>query len=628
MAAKRDPAEKVTSDDSSGANSPVKRDFEADIPIEDKLRNPLAGLSRQQVLAQVEVFAEEKGLQDEIEELKKGALLAQDSKRFETMRDLTEEDRVLLRREFTHRWRQPFMMYFMTILCAGSAIVQGMDQSSVNGAQGFYFEEFGITNVWQQGLLNGAPYLCSALIGCWTTKPLNYFFGRRGCIFISCVISAIAGVWMAVANTWYNLLIARFALGFAVGAKSSTTPVYAAECAPTLVRGALTMQWQMWTAFGIMLGYIVGVAFQDLSTPEIPYLNWRLMLGSTSIPPLIVCTMVYLCPESPRWYMLKNKYTKAYRALCSFRNSRLQAARDLYHIHASLKVEEQLRHGKPNAVKEFITVPRTRRAAQSSFFVMFMQQFCGVNVVAYYSTEIFKEGGFSVQNALLASLGVGIINWLFALPAVYTIDTFGRRNLLLVTFPLMGCCLLFTGFCFFIDAGNVRLGLIALGIYLFMIVYSPGEGPVPFTYSAEAFPLHIREYGMAFATATTWFFNFVLAMTWPALNAAFTPTGAFGWYAAWNFAAAVTAYFFLPETAKRSLEELDQIFSVRTRTHASYYAKMIPWYYRRWFLRKDEPREPLYDFDASDEGRERRRSSLLSQEARQASVINKDSVKV
>lgn len=79
------------------------------------------------------------------------------------------------------------------VLCAGSAIVQGMDQTAVNGAQIFYFEEFGIgtERVWLRGLLNGAPYLCSALIGCWTTKPLNYYFGRRGCIFISCIISFI-----------------------------------------------------------------------------------------------------------------------------------------------------------------------------------------------------------------------------------------------------------------------------------------------------------------------------------------------------------------------------------------------------------------------------------------------------
>jgi MFS family permease len=141
-----------------------------------------------------------------------------------------------------------------------------MDQTAVNGAQLFYFEEFNVTDVWVQGLLNGAPYLCSALIGCWTTRPLNKAFGRRGCIFISCLISFAASFWMAgeyprhyqkvepgtkhtslVAHTWWNLLLARFVLGFAVGAKSTTTPVYGAECSPASIRGALVMMWQMWT---------------------------------------------------------------------------------------------------------------------------------------------------------------------------------------------------------------------------------------------------------------------------------------------------------------------------------------------------------------------------------------------
>lgn len=159
-----------------------------------------------------------------------------------------------------------------------------MDQTAVNGAQEFYFDEFGVTNRWQQGLLNGAPYLCSALIGCWTTAPLNRWFGRRGCIFISCFISFASSFWMAAAHTWWNLLLGRFLLGFAVGAKSTTTPVYGAECAPSNIRGALVMMWQMWTAFGIMLGYIASVAFMDVHSDSLVGLNWRLMLGSTAIP--------------------------------------------------------------------------------------------------------------------------------------------------------------------------------------------------------------------------------------------------------------------------------------------------------------------------------------------------------
>lgn len=213
------------------------------------LRNPLSGMSDEEVVRDADAFVEAKGLQEYRESFHKGALLARVQQRedgFEYVNSLTEEEKDILRYEKNHRWSQPFRLYFLVILCAGSAIVQGMDQTAVNGAQIFYFDEFGITNEWQQGLLNGAPYLCSLLIGCWTNAPLNKFFGRRGTIFISCLISFGSSFWMAAADTWYNLLIARFALGLAVGAKSSTTPVYAAESAPKNIRGALTMMWQMW----------------------------------------------------------------------------------------------------------------------------------------------------------------------------------------------------------------------------------------------------------------------------------------------------------------------------------------------------------------------------------------------
>jgi hypothetical protein len=226
-----------------------------------------------------------------------------------------------------------------------------------------------------------------------------------------------------------------------------------------------------------------------------------------------------------------------------------------------------------------------------------MQQFCGVNVIAYYSTSIFVSAGFSRSDALLASMGGGLINWLFAIPAIYTIDTFGRRNLLLVTFPLMSLCLLFSGASFQIGEEQARIACIMTGLYLFMAVYSPGEGPVPFTYSAEAFPLHIRDIGMSSSTAVCWGFNFIISFTWPPLQAAFGDTGAFCWYAGWNIFGWVFAYFMLPETKSLTLEELDNVFGMTNRHHSGYYLKKLPWYANKYILRRDVAAfPPLYDF--------------------------------
>lgn len=168
------------------------------------LRNPLAGMTTEEILADVDAFCEERGLSDHREDFRKGALLAQVSNTpgaFEQIDAISEEEKGYLRREESNKWDQPFALYFLCTLCAGSAIVQGMDQTAVNGAQEYYYKTFNIENDPKlQGLLNGAPYACSALIGCWTNPFLNKIGGRRFTIFISCFISVVTGFWMAAAD--------------------------------------------------------------------------------------------------------------------------------------------------------------------------------------------------------------------------------------------------------------------------------------------------------------------------------------------------------------------------------------------------------------------------------------------
>jgi sugar porter (SP) family MFS transporter len=481
-----------------------------------KLANPLSGYGTKELQDMGEAYARDKcGLTDEadIHAFRYGALVAQNPKKFDAIEGLPEADRLAIEEEFTRKWHLPRTMYLVVILCSVAAAVQGMDETVVNGAQLFYLPQFGLDGKDQnteliQGLVNGAPYLACATIGCWCTPALNKWLGRRNTVFVTCLISAVACFWQGFTNSWPHLFAARFVLGLGIGPKSATVPVFAAECSPPNVRGSLVMQWQMWTAFGIMVGYAVDLAFLNVpDKPHIHGLNWRLMLGSAMFPAVIVCCFVFLCPESPRWYMSKGRHADAYKSMCRLRYRKVQAARDVFYMHVLLEIEQEVQKGK-NKIMEFVRVPRNRRAMLASTIVMFMQQFCGVNVIAYYSAEIFTQANFSTQSALAAGLGFGIINFLFAIPAIFTIDTFGRRNLLLTTFPLMGLFLLFTGFSKWIPNANASVGCVALGIYLFGMVYSPGEGPVPFTYSAEAYPLYIRSHGMALATATLWLFNF------------------------------------------------------------------------------------------------------------------------
>ncbi|KUM55731.1 hypothetical protein ACN42_g11511 [Penicillium freii] len=559
-----------------------KADLESRSPgnINAVFENPLVGISREQLFRDVIEFCNKYNLMDHVEVFKKGALISQNPASATSLPDLSEEEKEALERERTHRWSQPWQLYFLVCM-------YGHASDPLARAN---FLSFTSSNVLSR---------CSscAIIGCWLTEPLNRLFARRGTIFISCLIAAVASVWEGVANTWVNLFIARVVLGLGIGSKSSTVPVYAAECSPAPIRGALVMMWQMWTAFGIMLGNIMGVAFMSLDRD----ISWRLMLGSTVVLPLIVCAQVYFCPESPRWLIQHGKIQKAYTNFRVLRPTDIQAARDLYYVYVGVELERKINKGKNffTMFIELFTIPRNRRATLASWIVMFMQQFCGVNVIAYYSTSVFTEASYSLTSALLASMGTGILNWVFALPAFFTIDTWGRRNLLLFTFPFLAITLLWTGFSFWIEEGNKtskkRVAMVTTGMYLFEVFYSPGEGPVPFAYSAECFPLQVRDVGMSWATATTWCFNFILSFTWPNLVDSFKPQGAFGWYAAWCIIGWFLVLLFVPETKSLTLEELDQVFSVSTRKHASYQIKNALWHFRVWILRQRlEPLPRLY----------------------------------
>lgn len=263
-------------------------DIDESQTLSGKFENPLAGVPKHKLFEDVEKFCQEYDMMDKIENFKKGALIAQAPSKYREIEDLSSEDLAILDNEKEHKWSQPWMLYWLTAMCAMGAATQGMDETCNAGAVAFYPEDLGINDLpnatFIKGLVVGAPYLACAVIGCWLNEPLNRYFARRGTIFISCFFACWASIWEAFTYSWGQLFAARFVLGLGIGAKSSTIPVYSAECAPAPIRGALVMQWQVWTAFGIMLGNIMGVAFFPLGQG----VAWRYMLGSSFVPPLFV----------------------------------------------------------------------------------------------------------------------------------------------------------------------------------------------------------------------------------------------------------------------------------------------------------------------------------------------------
>ncbi|KAI4169311.1 MAG: hypothetical protein LQ343_005809 [Gyalolechia ehrenbergii] len=560
------------------------------------VENPLKRSTPQQTIVDAQAYAESHGMAEHAALFGRGALVARDPDKIETIAELDEEERAALLYERDHKWHGPFMLWYSISLCAIGAATQGWDQTGSNGANLSFPQAFGITgsgrNEWVVGTINAVIFLTAGLIGAFIVDPLNHYFGRRGEIFITAVILTVTPIGSGLAQSWEGLFAARFVMGIGIGAKNATVPIYSAEMAPARIRGALVMFWQLWVVAGIFLGFCANVIVKDTGD-----ISWRLQLGSAFIPSFILGCGIFFCPESPRWLMKHGKYDKGFQSMKRLRDHPIIAARDFYYSNVIYVEELKLARGAGyfSRMWDCFAVPRIRRANYGASTVMIGQQMCGINIISFYSSSIFERAGYSAEQALYASLGYGAIQVVFTIPTLFLIDTKGRRTLTLITFPLMCIFLLAAGLSLLKDTGSrgAQIGPVVLFVYLFTIAYSLGEGPVAFQYSAEVFPTIQREQGMAWAVCINNTFAGVLSLTFPRMQTVMTPTGAFGFYAGLNLIAWFMVFAFVRETKQLTLEELDQVFSVPTSKFISHELTVwLPYFLKRHVLRQNIPKPP------------------------------------
>lgn len=535
-------------------------------------------------------FVHDNGLQSDISTFRKAAQLLSGN---DEDIDFTAEETAALRAETTHQWRQPKLLYFTILVCSTGAIEQGWAQTGMNGANLTFPAALGVGSTSARdilivGLINCGIYASGGLWGAWLSEPLNNRLGRRGTIFVGSLICLFANLGSAASWSWQVLMFFRLLLGTGLAINSSTVSVFAAECAPAAIRGGLAVSWQMWTAFGVFIGFTANAAVYNFG-PR----TWRIQLAAPFIPVLCLVFMVYLCPESPAWYIKTGRYDLAYQSLCRLRNADIQAAKEIYASYQQRQQRTSKTLSSSSSylvrIRELFTIPRIRHATMASYTVMLSQQLCGINIIAFYSSTIFSDAGFSTFGALIASCVFGFVNFLGAFPAVWTMDTLGRRSLLLYTLPFMALTMLFCALTYQLPKGTLQFGLLAFLIYLFCAEYSPGMGPVPAAYSAEVFPLSHREVGMSMAVGTANIWAAVLSFTFPSLLAGLGSEGSFELYAALNLLAVVLVFLFVRETKRKTLDELDEVFSVDMLVFIRFQVmEYLPWVWKRYVLRTKE----------------------------------------
>lgn len=217
-----------------------------------RIKNPLAGIPRNELMSRVEAFAQEKGLQEHIALLRKGAVVAQNPAHYEDITGqeaLDDDEKAALKQEIDHKWRLPARLFLTIATCSIGAAVQGWDQTGTNGANIFFPAVYGIEDESTRsklllGLVNAGPYIGSAFLGCWISDPINNLWGRRGVIFFSAHFCLWPVIGSAFCHTWPQQLACRLLMGIGMGVKASTVPIYAAENSPASIRGALVMSWR------------------------------------------------------------------------------------------------------------------------------------------------------------------------------------------------------------------------------------------------------------------------------------------------------------------------------------------------------------------------------------------------
>ncbi|EME81447.1 uncharacterized protein MYCFIDRAFT_38166 [Pseudocercospora fijiensis CIRAD86] len=532
-------------------------------------------------LEDIKQFAEQYGLDNRLELLQDAAALLRDGETAAT----SDGNR-------RSKWSQPLQLYLCILATAFGALGQGWAQTGINGANLYFPQVFGIGPLIV-GFINAGIYFSTGILGSWLVAPMNKHLGRRATVFAGALISLLFNLGGSAAGSWQSLLVCRFALGIGLGLTNCTLNIFAAESAPAAIRGGLGVAWQMYTAFGVFVGFLTNMLVD--SNPE-AYgpLRWRVMLMAPALPTVPLMFLIFVCPESPAWLIKQTgDYGRAFQSLARLRNTELEAAQEIVNIHAQrkrvAKIVEPRSFGK--TVVELFTIPRVRRATLAAYSAQISQQLCGINIVAFYSSTIFVQAHFTTYAAEMASTIFGLVNFLGAFPAIWTMDSLGRRSLLLLTLPPMAVSMAIAGFSFSIsdDSATLRFGLTTSMIYLFCLLYSPGMGPVPATYSAEVFPLSHREVGTSSAIAVTSLFATILSLSFPWLLSVLGTQGSFLLYAVLNVVAWVLVFLFVPETKRRTLEELDETFSLATGDFVRYQVQEVaPWWIKTHLLRRKD----------------------------------------
>ena len=441
----------------------------------------------------------------------------------------------------------------VTAATAGLAgLLFGYDTGVIAGALLQITPDFGLGS-FASGLVVGAVPI-GAVLGAWIASSNSDKYGRRSLILAAGIIFVIGAIVSALSPDTFILVVSRVVIGVAIGVASAVAPVYISEIAPPDIRGRLVTFFQLAVTVGILVAYLVGLAFAN--TEE----GWRWMLGLGAIPALALVIGIVRLPASPRWLLMVGREDDARAALQRVRTEGPEAIElEIQEIQTSMNVSE-------GSWKDLLA-PAVKAALVVGIGLAILQQITGINTVIYYAPTIIQSTGIDSDfSSILASLGVGIINVVMTVVALRLLDSRGRREMLFIGVSGISLSLFLLGLAFLVGADKTYATVMAIGsLMLFVSSFAISLGPIFWLLNAEIYPLSVRSKAASSGTMTNWFFNFLVSLTFLPLIDLLSQTGAFWFYGAIGLVTLWFCWKFVPETKGRSLEQINDIFTNRAK---------------------------------------------------------------
>ena len=418
-------------------------------------------------------------------------------------------------------------LYFICAVSAMGGLLFGYDWVVIGGAKPFYELYFGIADSpLMQGIAMSTA-LVGCLIGAMVAGSAADRWGRRPLLMLAAMLFTVSAIATGLFNDFTLFNIARFIGGVGIGVASALSPMYIAEVSPAEIRGRMVSLNQMTIVLGILAAQIVNMLLaRDTAMAEnlawdIEW-GWRWMFWAETVPAALFLMMSFFIPESPVYL-------------------RLKAAMAMQQTEQKVGLSELFQH-------------KYRKVLLLGLVIAVFQQWCGTNVIFNYAQEIFTGAGYDVDGMFIDIVITGIANVLFTFVALYTIEKWGRRTLILIGAGGLGLVYLTLGTCYFFEVKGVMMVVLVVAA---ISTYAMTLGPVTWTLLAEIFPHRVRGIAMATCTFALWVGCCTLTFSFPSMNAALGSSGTFWIYSAICICAFVFLWQRCPETKGKSLEALE-----------------------------------------------------------------------